>query len=159
GKDIKVGIIDSGIDYTHPALGGCFGAGCKVAYGWDFVGDAYTGADYPAPGWKPVPDSDPLDTCNGHGTHVAGLVAASSDLVTGNAPAATLGAYRVLSCTGSVAMDIIVSAMERAASDGMDVVNISIGTGKFYTDYADADAAQRLTARGIVVVASAGNDG
>jgi len=48
--------IDSGIDYRHPALGGGFGPGFKVAGGNDFVGDDYTG-----PGTEPVPDSDPLD--------------------------------------------------------------------------------------------------
>lgn len=40
GKGVYVAIIDTGIDYTHPALGnGCFGAGCKVVNGYDFVGD------------------------------------------------------------------------------------------------------------------------
>jgi subtilisin family serine protease len=68
GRGIRVGIIDSGINYPHPSLGGCFGPGCKVAYGFDFVGDAYNGTNTPAP------DSDPNDTCNGHGTHVAGIV-------------------------------------------------------------------------------------
>ncbi|KAI7850465.1 hypothetical protein BDC45DRAFT_401103, partial [Circinella umbellata] len=43
GKGIKVGILDTGIDYTHPALGGCFGNGCRVAYGYDLVGDSYGG--------------------------------------------------------------------------------------------------------------------
>jgi subtilisin family serine protease len=59
GKGIKVGIIDSGIDYRHPALGGCFGKNCRVAYGTDFVGDAFTGEN------DPVPDNDPLD-CGGN---------------------------------------------------------------------------------------------
>jgi hypothetical protein len=39
GKGLKIGIIDTGIDYTHPALGGCFGEGCRVAHGWDFAGE------------------------------------------------------------------------------------------------------------------------
>jgi subtilisin family serine protease len=43
GKGTFVAIIDSGIDYHHPALGGCFGPGCKVAKGYDLVGDDYTG--------------------------------------------------------------------------------------------------------------------
>ncbi|KAI8056101.1 peptidase S8/S53 domain-containing protein, partial [Syncephalis plumigaleata] len=111
GSGIKVGIVDSGIDYLHPALGGCFGAGCKVAYGHDFVGDDFTNAVWPAPGWKPVEDDDPLDTCNGHGTHVAGLIAGNAADFKGFAPAATLGAYRVLSCTGSTPVDIIVAAL------------------------------------------------
>jgi hypothetical protein len=159
GKGIKVGVIDSGIDYLHPALGGCFGAGCKVAYGWDFVGDAFTGADCGLPGWQPNPDADPLDTCNGHGTHVAGIIAASSAKVNGTAPSATLGAYRVFGCHGSVTMDVLVAAMERAAADNMDVINISIGTGKFFDTYWDAQAAEAIVARGIIVVASSGNDG
>ena len=50
GAGIKVGIIDTGIDYHHPALGGCFGPGCKVAGGADFVGDAYNGTNQPIPG-------------------------------------------------------------------------------------------------------------
>lgn len=68
GKDIRIGIIDSGVDYTHQSLGGCFGSNCKVAYGYDFVGDDYTGDN------TPVPDDDPMSACYGHGTHVAGII-------------------------------------------------------------------------------------
>lgn len=49
GSGIKIGVIDTGIDYQHPALGGCFGAGCLVSYGYDIVGDDYTGYNTPAP--------------------------------------------------------------------------------------------------------------
>lgn len=68
GKGVKVGIIDSGIDYRHPALGGGFGPGFKVAGGYDLAGDDYDGLN------TPVPDDDPLTECleGGHGTHVAG---------------------------------------------------------------------------------------
>lgn len=68
GKGIKVAVIDSGIDYRHPALGGGFGPGFKVAGGYDLVGEDYTGFNIP------VPDNDPIATCleGGHGTHVAG---------------------------------------------------------------------------------------
>lgn len=52
---LQVGIIDTGIDYTHPALGGGFGPKFKVAYGRDFVGDAFR------PGGPPAsPDNDPV---------------------------------------------------------------------------------------------------
>ncbi|HEX2932778.1 MAG TPA: S8 family serine peptidase, partial [Candidatus Binatia bacterium] len=57
--NVPVAIIDTGIDYKHPDLGGCFGTGCKVVGGFDFVNN----------------DADPLDD-EGHGTHVAGTVAA-----------------------------------------------------------------------------------
>lgn len=55
GAGLFVALVDSGIDYTHPALGGCFGEGCKVAKGYDFVGDAYDGTN------NAVEDSDPQD--------------------------------------------------------------------------------------------------
>ena len=67
GKGIRIGVVDTGIDYKHPALGGCFGEGCLVSYGYDLVGDDYTGRN------TPVPDNDPQD-CAGHGTHVSGII-------------------------------------------------------------------------------------
>jgi subtilisin family serine protease len=68
GRGVKLAIIDSGVDYLHPSLGGGFGPGFKISFGYDFVGDDYTGFN------DPVPDSDPLATCasGGHGTHVTG---------------------------------------------------------------------------------------
>lgn len=70
GKGIKIGIIDMGVDYRHPALGGGFGAGHKVAGGFDFFSDNYTGFN------NPVESPDPLATCyygGGHGSHVSGI--------------------------------------------------------------------------------------
>jgi subtilisin family serine protease len=68
GKGIKIGIIDSGIDYRHPALGGGIGEGFKVLGGYAFVDDSFDGDN------EPIQSSDPLTTCliGGHGTHVAG---------------------------------------------------------------------------------------
>lgn len=56
GKGIIVGVIDTGVDYNHPALGGCFGQGCKIGGGTDLVGDNYNGSNTPVPGTSP-PDS------------------------------------------------------------------------------------------------------
>lgn len=53
GTGITIGIVDTGVDYTHPSLGGGFGPGYKVAMGYDLVGDAYDGSNVP------VPDDDP----------------------------------------------------------------------------------------------------
>ncbi|EFX03897.1 subtilisin-like protease [Grosmannia clavigera kw1407] len=100
GKGIKLGIVDTGVDYTHPALGGCFGPGCVVSYGHDLVGDEYWS------GSAPQPDNDPYDNCQGHGTHVAGIVAAQSIAATqrlgfaGAAPDVTLGMYKISGCPG-----------------------------------------------------------
>ena len=151
GAGIRVGIIDTGVDYHHPDLGGCFGSGCRVAAGYDFVGNAFTGSEVP------VPDADP-DDCNGHGTHVAGIVGANGG-VKGVAPGVTFGAYRVFGCAGVTSGDIMIAAMERALADGMRVINMSIGSARQWPQYPTAAAATRLVNRGVVVVASQGNDG
>ncbi|TQN64195.1 Minor extracellular protease vpr, partial [Colletotrichum shisoi] len=81
GKGIKVGFLDTGVDWRHPALGGGFGEGFKVAGGYDLVGDDFEG-------WNdPVPDDDPLTTCldGGHGTHVAGSLNPPSQRRAGSA--------------------------------------------------------------------------
>lgn len=159
GAGIKVAIVDTGIDYDHPDLGGCFGPGCKVAYGFDFVGDAYNAGD-PANN-LPIPDDDP-DDCNGHGTHVAGIVGASAaaeDGVTGVAPDVTLGAYKVFGCGGSSSADVIVAALERAYADGMQIINQSLGAAFQWPSYPTATVGDRLVEQGVVVIASAGNQG
>ncbi|KAI8997124.1 peptidase S8/S53 domain-containing protein [Pilobolus umbonatus] len=154
GKGIKVGVIDTGVDYMHHALGGCFGTGCRVAYGHDFVGDHYTGEN------TPIPDSDPRDTCNGHGTHVSGIIGAKDDLLnfTGIAPEVTLGAYRIFGCLGSSSDDLIMKAMEKAYLDGMDIVNLSLGDIGWPESPASL-LANELSLKGMIVCAAAGNEG
>nr|WP_269452094.1 S8 family serine peptidase [Tessaracoccus coleopterorum] len=165
GEGIKVGVIDTGIDYDHPAFGGSGTNGgttfptARVAYGYDFVGDDYN-ADPASDGYNPIPkpDGNP-DDCEGHGTHVAGIVGADDDFK-GVAPNVTLGAYRVFGCEGSTDTDIILSAMERAEADGMDVINMSLGAAfETWPQYPTGTAADRLWRNGIVVVTSAGNEG
>ena len=158
GAGIKVAVMDTGIDYDHPDLGGCFGDGCRVAYGYDLVGDAFN-ADPTSPSYNPipVPDDDP-DDCQGHGTHVAGIVGADGT-ITGVAPGVTFGAYRVFGCEGSTLSDIMVAAMELAHKDHMDILNMSIGSSFQWPQYPTAVASDRLVKRGMVVVASIGNSG
>lgn len=155
GAGVKVAVMDTGIDYNHPDLGGCFGAGCRVFAGFDFVGDEFNAAD-PEKG-TPDPDPDPMD-CNGHGTHVAGIVGADGE-VTGVAPGVTFGAYKVFGCAGSTFADIMIAAMERALEDGMDVLNMSIGAAFQWPQAPTAQASDRLVNAGMVVVASIGNSG
>ncbi|GAA4891572.1 hypothetical protein GCM10025789_05610 [Tessaracoccus lubricantis] len=165
GTGIKVGIIDSGIDYNHPDFGGS-GAGDqtkdfpgeRVKWGWDLVGDAYdSSSDDPAVN-TPVADRWP-DDCGGHGTHVAGIVGADGD-VTGVAPDVEFGAYRVFGCDGSSSSEVIIEAMDRAWADGMDVVNMSLGASlQTWPSYPTAQAADRLVDAGVVMVISQGNSG
>ena len=162
GAGVKVAVMDTGVDYDNPALGGCFGSGCRVATGFDFVGDAYDAAGSGA-ALVPNPDPDP-DDCGGHGSHVAGIVGANGDVngetVRGVAPGVTFGAYRVFGCVGSTESDIMVAAMERALADDMDVLNMSIGASfQTWPQYPTAVASDALVDAGMVVVASIGNSG
>ncbi|EJD38967.1 subtilisin-like protein [Auricularia subglabra TFB-10046 SS5] len=155
GKDIQIAILDSGVDYTHPALGGGFGPGFKIAGGTDLVGDDYTGDN------TPVPDDDPMD-CVGHGTHVTGIVGANPDNeyhVVGVAPEAKIFMYKVGGCHGGIGDDIITAAIIRATEEGADVISMSFGGADGWSDSAIAVVASRATERGVVVTASAGNDG
>jgi minor extracellular serine protease Vpr len=162
GAGIKVAVMDTGIDYDNPALGGCFGPGCRVATGHDFVGDAFN-ASGTKKALEPVPDNDP-DDCNGHGTHVAGIVGADGTVngvdIRGVAPGVTFGAYRVFGCEGSTTADIMLAAMERALADEMDVLNMSIGSAfNTHPQYPTAAGSDALVDAGMTVVASAGNSG
>ena len=181
GSGIKVAIIDSGVDYTHPDLGGCFGTGCKVVGGWDFVGNSFDSNPLDST-YQPIPhpDADPAPcdpnvadliaqqpgagtSAAAHGTHVTGIVAAkaaSATGVTGVAPNASILAYRVFGCNGSTSDDVIISALERAYNEGARVVNMSLGDAfNNFADSPDAAASSALVAKGVVVVASAGNSG
>lgn len=148
GHGITVAIIDTGVDYHHPDLGGCFGPGCKVVGGYDFVNN----------------DGDPLDDF-GHGTHVAGIVAANGVLL-GVAPDANLLAYKALDAGGFGLESTVIAALERAVDpdqnpiteDGAEVINLSLGSSGA-PDGPLSEAAEAAVAAGSVVVAAAGNSG
>ncbi|KAI1795577.1 subtilisin-like protease [Ganoderma leucocontextum] len=155
GKGIKIGIIDTGVDYTHPFLGGAFGAGHKVIGGHDFVGDAYSTN-------TPTPDNDPLDQCNGHGTHVAGIIGADPGNpfnVSGVAYEASINAYRIFGCAGSVSDDIIVEALLQGYKDGNDILTLSLGGSDGWTESSSSVVSSRIAAAGRIVTIAAGNDG
>lgn len=176
GAGIKVAVMDTGIDVNNPALGGngiaernspFFYENPRIKFGYDFVGDYYN-ADYTAtdPGLEypynltTTPDTIP-DDCAGHGTHVAGIIGANdadSGLM-GVAPDVTFGAYRVFGCDGSTSDDIMLAAMELAEADGMQVLNMSIGSAFDWPQAPTAKAASLLVKNGMVVVASIGNSG
>ncbi|CAI2174511.1 512_t:CDS:10 [Funneliformis geosporum] len=145
GKGIKVGIIDTGIDYLHPALGGCFGPGCRVEYGYNYLEDTW----------------DPRDVCVGHGTHVAGIIGANDSMHSGFlgiAPQITFGAYRVMDCEGQGEGDVVMTALQRAKDDGMNIINLSLG-GTNWAITPLSKMIDALTRTGIIVVTANGNVG
>jgi subtilisin family serine protease len=170
GEGVKVAVMDTGIDYDNPALGGdgvtrtdsSQFPNSRVVAGFDFVGDGFNAS---GSGAALVPNPDPRpDDCNGHGSHVAGIVGADGDVgggpIKGVAPDVTFGAYRVFGCVGSTTADIMIAAMERALADGMDILNMSIGSAfQTWPQYPTAAASDALVDAGVVVVASIGNSG
>jgi len=148
GRGVRVGLVDTGIDYHHPAFGGAFGPGTRVAGGEDFVNR----------------DGDPMDDM-GHGTHVAGIIAGNGGGVVGMATEATLYAYKVLDANGSGRTSDVLAALERCADpdqdpttdDHLDVVNMSLGAGGGDPDDAFSRAVDALDAMGTTVVVAAGN--
>lgn len=146
GKGLRVAVVDTGIDYMHPDLGGGFGPGHLVSYGTDLVGDDYNGEN------TPKPDDDPMDECEGHGTHVAGIIAAQPGNAfgfSGNAPGVTLGAYRVIGCDGSVANDVVIAAYNRAYEDGSDIITCSVGDASGWSEEPVNVAMQRIVEAGV----------
>ncbi|KAG5938400.1 hypothetical protein E4U59_003799 [Claviceps monticola] len=154
GKGIKVAVVDTGIDYLHPALGGCYGKGCLVSFGHDLVGDAYNGTN------TPVPGEDPMD-CAGHGTHVAGIVAAQNNSLgfTGTAPGVSLGAYRVFGCRGNNGNDVLIAAFNKAYQDGANIITCSVGGPIGWAADSWAVVVSRIVDKGVPCVVSAGNEG
>jgi subtilisin family serine protease len=148
GQGMKIAIVDTGIDYTHPDLGGCLGPSCKVVYGYDFVNN----------------DDDPMDD-HGHGTHCA-AIAAGNGALKGVAPDAKLYAYKVLDSGGSGYFSDVIAGIEMAVdpnydgnfSDRADVISLSLG-GPGDPDDPVSTAVDNAVDAGVVVAVAAGNSG
>ena len=151
GDGVTVAVIDTGIDYTRPQLGGGFGDGKKVVGGYDF----YDG------------DADPMDE-DGHGTEVAGVIAAEGFTANGItyqgvAPDARLVALRVGS-GNDIRLTRIESALRWVIANrdtfDISVVNLSLGTGNYTDSETNAtlsDEFAQLRELGVFVVAASGN--
>ncbi|MBI4439191.1 S8 family serine peptidase [Candidatus Woesearchaeota archaeon] len=148
GRGITIAVIDTGVDYTHPDLGGCLGQQCKVIGGFDFQNN----------------DPDPMDD-HGHGTHVA-ATAAGKGALNGVAPDAKIYAYKVCSSTGSCSYSNIIAAINKALdpnsdgdlSDHADVITISLGGGGNPNDAA-SQAVDNAFDKGAFLSIAAGNSG
>ncbi|MBU2264087.1 S8 family peptidase [Patescibacteria group bacterium] len=133
---VKVGIIDTGISNNHPDLT------ANVKGGVNTIN--------PRKSWNDD---------NGHGSHVAGIVAALNNTigVVGVGPAADLYAIKALNAAGSGYLSDVIEGIQWAMTNGMQVINMSLGTDSDIQSFHDAVAAAKGT--GVVVVAAAGNSG
>jgi subtilisin len=136
GTGVKVAVIDTGINYTHPDLTN------NYRDGYDFVNK----------------DTDPMDD-NGHGTHVAGTIAAvDNDFgVVGAAPEAYLYGVKVLGSGGSGSLSDVIAGIDWSVTNGMQIISMSLGTTSDSISLHDAvDKAYNV---GVLLVAAAGNSG
>ena len=153
GKDQSICIVDTGVNYNDASLGGGFGAGYKVIAGYDYVND----------------DTNPMDD-HGHGTHIAGIIAANGS-ITGMAPEANIVALKVLDSSGSGVGSDVVSGIDwcinATTTYNISVISLSLaetsgGNEIIFEDYCDSNsgvvqAANGGRESGIFVVAAAGN--
>lgn len=137
GAGVKVAVIDSGTDYLHPDLI------ANYAGGYDFVNN----------------DHDPMDD-NGHGTHVAGTVAAVRDGygVVGAGAGVQLYGVKVLNSAGSGQWSWIIAGLQWCVDNGIEVANFSLGSSGHPGSTVE-NAFRKAEAAGMVLVASAGNSG
>ena len=150
--DSTVCVLDTGIDYTHPDLGGCLGSDCKVLDGYDFLKG----------------DSDPMDD-NGHGTHVAGIIAANGS-IKGVAPNANLIALKVCDSSGTCSVSDVTKAIEWCVFNqtkyDITTITMSFGVGAFSDNCDDVSGFESLinainsaVSSGISLFAASGNGG
>ncbi len=143
GSGVRVVVIDTGIDATHPFFDG------RIVYQYDFADN----------------DNQAIDR-NGHGTHVAGVIAGADSMFGGVAQGAELIVLKVFGDDGSGSFRHLERALQwvinNAAAYNIGVVNLSLGDGGNWTDaagrYGLGDEFAALAARNIISVAAAGNN-
>lgn len=138
GKDVLVGIVDTGIDPGHPML-----EGVDIVAWRDFINER----------------SDPYDD-NGHGSHVAGIIAGRGE-VKGSAPDVKLIVAKALDRDGRGDDSTVANAIDWAVQQGAEVLCLSLGGRARFLNLGDqtATACNRAIDQGVFVVAAAGNDG
>lgn len=169
GKGLKVGVLDTGVDYAHPDLKGAFQQGSNgPVYGYDsFNQDLDPYEDLPRGYFGGYPGSS-------HGTHVSGTIVGRAVNVTGDfnqkgvAYKAELHSYKVLGVkdddytseapTGTSAQ--IINGIEHAVEDHMDVINLSLGSALAKdANSPDSIAVNNAVLAGVIAVVANGNDG
>ncbi len=182
GQKVKVGVLDTGIDYNHPDLKAVYKGGHDLVNNEGF--DANGNVKY-------VDDHDPMETTyddwvadkanpnaivgqppadyklyiTSHGTHVSGTIAANTTnnnnvySANGVAPDVDLYGYRVLGPGGRGTSDSVLNGIDQAVKDDMDVINLSLGATVNDPFYPTSIAINNATLAGVVCDVAAGNNG
>jgi subtilisin family serine protease len=167
GKGVKVGVIDGGVDFTHPDLAG----GIDVAASCSFIFDSTPTADPQEVANGDCTNKAAVQDLQGHGTHVSTIIAARANGIgiVGVAPEATIVALKACTIAGFCFADSVAAALRYAGDQHLDVVNLSLFADP-YLYFCSNDAGQRAILhdlqkaaryaqqRGVVIVASAGNE-
>ncbi|MCM3635500.1 MULTISPECIES: S8 family peptidase [Paenibacillus] len=135
GRNIKIGVIDTGIDYHHPALRGSI-----------------------LPGINLVESNRPPVDDNGHGTHIAGTIAAANAAhgMIGVAPHALIAPVKAFDQYGSAYVSDIVQAIDWCVRNKMNIINMSFGMRT--KSRSMLNAVNRAYQKGVIIIASSGND-
>ncbi|MEG4285397.1 S8 family serine peptidase [Microcoleus sp. A006_D1] len=161
GNGIVVAVVDSGVDYTHPDLDGNIWRNPGEIAG-NGIDDDRNGYIDDIRGWDFVSgDNNPMDmSFEGHGTHIAGAIAAERNNfgITGVAYNAKIMPVRVLPAFGGGQTNNVANGIRYAADNGADVINLSLGNDFFPSNVIN-EAIQYANNKGSVVVMAAGNSG
>ena len=176
GEGIKIGILDTGVDSTHPGFGhpGFSANGMEAPAGYPRVdhaknlrhtsGKVIVARSYERFNARTF-GSDATDVY-GHGTATAMIAAgvqhdAPEGTISGVAPRAFLGNYKVIGDDATASSAGILKAIDDAVTDGMDVINLSLGTGFAPRPEDDVivQALERAVDMGVIVIVAAGNAG
>ncbi|MGG0178203.1 S8 family serine peptidase [Gottfriedia acidiceleris] len=172
GKGVKVGVIDTGIDYNHPDIAGEYQGGkdfvdndndpMETVYS-DWLAAKQANDALPSNQQDPNFPTDYRDYITSHGTHVAGTIAGQSRnnspyALRGVAPEVQLYAYRVLGPHGGTD-EAVIAGIEQSYKDGCKVINLSLGANYNDSLSANSIAINNVTDLGVTAVIAAGNSG
>lgn len=136
GSHVKIGVVDTGVDYSHPDIRHCLSRGINLVNR----------------------NSPPFDD-NGHGTHIIGTIAAANQQsgIVGVAPRASIHPVKAFDHNGSAFVSDIILGIDWCVRNRMDIINMSFGMKN--RSQSLLDAVRNAYRSGVIIVASSGNDG
>lgn len=174
GEGIKIGVLDTGAAKDHPDLEGAIAQNPDGYWGYDIVNDDEQPYETTKEDFYKAHEQDPtLPEVNelgktyytSHGSHVTGIIAgqgvgaAGMEGIRGVAPEADIYAYKVLGPYGGGSNEGVIAGIEKAVVDGMDVINLSLGSEGNNEASADSVAVNNAVRAGVIAVVAGGNDG